>query len=567
MTIRDIAIAMGYEIDQQSYNNAMRSINSFASTAKKILGTIAVGAILNQAKAQVEAYMKVNNQLAYAVDYMEDQAALQDRIMKAAQEGGTSYASMGNAVKQMIQDTNMWTLSLEEATDLASTMSKVFRGAGLSREESGSLVSQFAANFSNGRLTNLSSMLQEAPELVNYLAKSLNMTAAGVKALAANGGISLKQFTKAISENLDDIEKRYGKIQLTITESLSYVKDKFFYWLSKDGQSIVNNIAQSIKKIGDNLEPTLNKLKSIIDKLGGLKSVLGGLLGIFGASKIFSGGVDLLSKLKSIFPALGAGAAAGEAGAAGSALSKILPVLGKMSWIIALIYIALKAIVDIFKFVTGQESETEKAYRGRGINAVEARADLVEAINTIKESVGALFEAVSAVWSTLKSAFGSAFHTVLMTLTNTLKSITPAISSILTLVADLLQLWNAVEGPKLEMVVKILGRIVEWITWLVNAFFKKIYDGVYIIVNAFTKLLKWFGVIKEDVGKIAGEVVDNNVENVLNTGNNKTITISVNNDFTFNGADRQNQVNAAKSLEQSSDDIFEKLKVSVAYGG
>ena len=43
MTIRDIAIAVGFEVDQQSRNNVENSISNLKGMAQKLLGTIGIG--------------------------------------------------------------------------------------------------------------------------------------------------------------------------------------------------------------------------------------------------------------------------------------------------------------------------------------------------------------------------------------------------------------------------------------------------------------------------------------------------------------------------------------------
>ncbi len=620
MTIRDIAIAIGYNVDNKSYDQAMASVNKFASFAKKILGAVAVGALFNQARKQVEHYMQINNQLAYAVDYMQDMAALQEKIMTAAQNSNTSYDSMASAVKQMVQDTNAWTLSLDDATSLVETLGKVFRGAGLGRDEAGGLVEQFAQNFANGRLTNLSQMLAAAPELVNYLAKTLNTTNQAIRAMAMQNNITLKEFTRAIYNNLDDIEDRYSRISLTITDSLAYVKERFFLWLSSDGRKIVNDIALKIRQFGDKLGPKLNKVRDVIEALGGLPSLFGKVAAIAASITLFSKGVEFISKLKQALPsitsAFGSGGAAGAAGGAGASSGSILGMLGKISWILAVIYLAIKTVADIVAFARGEDSLTEEAYRERGQDPDAARQTLLSALNDMKKELAPLGQALLDLWNNVKDIFGSVLKTSAITTIDFLKTIVPLVSTIaksitfaLKIINTLINtigkpfldffnkfgeltshLFNLALEKYLKLWEKYADTMLEFATILETGFSaigawlkERLGDALESIMkwldmisehskaierirDFFEAILRYFGLLKDDVSDIADKITEND-DKILNGGSTSTITITMNNDYTFNGADRQNQLNAAQAMEDSAEDVSDQLKIALYYGG
>lgn len=504
MTIRDIAIKIGYDIDSKSYNDAVKSVQKLANTAKKVLGVVAVGAILNRLKSQVEQYVKLNNQLAYATDYMADMQVLQDRIQKASAASNIAYSSIAQSIKNMIQDTNTWQLSLDDSLGIAERLGKVFRGAGLSREESGSLVEQFSRNFANGRLMNLSDMIEQAPELVNYLGKSLNMTTQGVRALAMRNAITLKQFTKAIAENAEDIDARYSKVSLTITDALAYVKEKFFVWLSTDGKKIVNDIAQSIRKFGDKLGPMLTRVSEIINKLGGLPAILTRIAAIAATIKIFEKGIEFFQKFEmakktfsSIITALSAAGTKTStstavstvvASSASKGIGAVAKVLGKISWIVAAVYTAIKTNIEIAKFAAGKESETEKALEDFGFNVEGTRTETNTALSTIKDALLKIWDGISTFFGSIGEIFTGVLRTTIVHTLMFIQTVAPLLDVIGSVIQDILKF--------VSMLVAGFGKIVE----KVNSIVTVLTYLVKIVIEPFFKSLQLLNTLLHTVG-------------------------------------------------------------------
>jgi hypothetical protein len=95
ITIRDIAISFGYEVDAQSEKKVNDSINSLKSTASKVLGAIAVVltvkglASLAEAAANVEA---LESQFKQVFGDLEDRAA--KSLNDIAKETGVAAGRM-----------------------------------------------------------------------------------------------------------------------------------------------------------------------------------------------------------------------------------------------------------------------------------------------------------------------------------------------------------------------------------------------------------------------------------------------------------------------------------------
>ena len=84
MTIRDIAIAFGFTVDEASAKKAEGAVTKLKSFATKALATIGIGISLTQMNKLVEEWYSGNKVLANVNTQLKDQSAVQNRITEAA---------------------------------------------------------------------------------------------------------------------------------------------------------------------------------------------------------------------------------------------------------------------------------------------------------------------------------------------------------------------------------------------------------------------------------------------------------------------------------------------------
>ena len=84
MTIRDIAVAFGYEVDEKSVSHAENTIKNIKGMATKLLGAIGIGfsiagmASLAEAAADAEA---LKSQFTQTFGEMESEAAMLNLLL------------------------------------------------------------------------------------------------------------------------------------------------------------------------------------------------------------------------------------------------------------------------------------------------------------------------------------------------------------------------------------------------------------------------------------------------------------------------------------------------------
>ena len=195
MTIRDIAIAFGYEVNKSSELGVQKSIKSLKSFATKALGAIGIGVSLTQLNAVIEEFQGVNQQIKYATGNIANQEQLQEQVLNAANATRQTYAAMATVITDLMNTHNKLFTTVEGTAEFAELANKAFKSAGANESEIKSLNSAIQSAFTTGKVSagSFQTIMKSCPKVVTYLSKTLGITEQQVKALGTAGAITANQ--------------------------------------------------------------------------------------------------------------------------------------------------------------------------------------------------------------------------------------------------------------------------------------------------------------------------------------------------------------------------------------
>lgn len=400
MTLRDIGILLGYDIDKSSEQKAEDSIKSLKSMATKLLGAIGIGFSLTQMNALAEEFNGINDKINYAVKGLADQKEAQEAILKAANDTKSSYEAMAGTVTNLIKaDTNLF--SVDEAVSFSSAVTKLLKTAGRGDNEISSMMDALNKSFQKGAVETdtLNTMLEQCPEAANLLAEKLGVAKTSLLDMATNGQISCQQLKDAFLSSTGDIDAAFDILDYSISDSLLNVRNKWGYFLDDLNVTfgITGTIAKGIVKMSDVFIGAAQKMKTrlewVAEKLGGTEKLVkligiiaGAAFGVMAIPKL----LGFLDGLKKIDKAL---------------MGAKLKILA----IVAVIVLLALLIEDFMAFMRGDESIIGALFDKAGIGAENARQAIFNAWGTIKDfllkawelirtAAITIFEALSAWW-------------------------------------------------------------------------------------------------------------------------------------------------------------------------
>ena len=475
MTIRDIAIAFGYEVDNKSEKKVEQSISGLKNMAKKAFQAIGLGLSLVKANALVEEFTQVNQQLKDAVGESENFADVQDRILQSANDSRLSYAGMSTYVKGLMNSQNVLFKSVEQTAEFAELTTKAFKAAGANEATINSLNNGIKSAFTTGKVSagTFQQLMESCPDSVEYLAEMLGVSERQVKALGTAGAITSNQLYSAFAKNAGAIEKSFENTAFTITDAITGIRNKFGTWLYQLNNTlkITHTISKVMTRAFDVIHGALKKVTAFVEKLnnklGGAEKTLG-LFAVIGASLYTAINAG---KILSFFKLVGGLLKAGSV---------------KILLIAAAVLAVVMAVEDLINFLQGNDSMFGEVLSSLGINAEETREQLLGALGSIKTALGDLFD-------TLKSTLGTAFEAIKPSIKTVIELLVKAATQILPVVASVISTVARIVGKIAEAILpvlgEIIGKIIEKTAGIVEKILPKVLQLIEKLMPAVEKII------------------------------------------------------------------------------
>lgn len=373
MTVRDIAIAMGFKMDEASMKEVEGRIEGVKDFAMKALGAIGIGFSLSQMNALAEEFNGINDQIKNATSGLGEQKDIQQKIMQSANDTKMSYADTAKTVGALVQENKELFGSVDEAIAFNDALTKTFKTAGKSNEEIAGLMEAVNKSFAKGKVDTetLNQLMERSPEAVRYLNEQLGSTTDKLEQLAADGKISLADLKGAFVSHTDEINAAFNGLDYSISDGLMYIRNKWGYWLDDINAStgLTKTLAKNMTQAFDMAMKGLNRVRDIAvrvtDKFGGMENVLR-FLGIAAATAIAAfKGKKILSFLKSF------------TGLLNVANLKIMA-------IVAVILAIALVVEDFINFMQGNDSVIGDMLGKMGYDVDEVRDRIITAWNKVK---------------------------------------------------------------------------------------------------------------------------------------------------------------------------------------
>lgn len=439
MTIRDIAVAFGYEVDEKSVSHAENTIKNIKGMATKLLGAIGIGfsiagmASLAEAAADAEA---LKSQFSQTFGDMESEAA--NRLDRISDDTGIMVNRMKGSFSQITAFAKTTGMETSDALELADRAMVAVADSAAYYDRSLEDVTNSLQSFLKGNFANDAALGLSCTETTRNIAANelygksfkdlseaekqltlLQMVEDANKASGALGQAARESDTWTnqlgnLKQSLQDLKAAAGagflKPAVAVLKLLSSLVQSATRGVQKiTGETgVMTRAFDSLFALVKKLKPSIDRMmqtlsagaskgitmvKGVVDRLGGIDKVLK-LLAIVAAAfvialnwgKIISGASTFLSLIKKM----------------GSLFSVAnLKILA----IVALIVLLALVVEDFINFLMGNDSVIGTIFDKAGIGAENARQAIFKAWEKIKEFL-------LAAWDVIKTAAGMFVDTV-----------------------------------------------------------------------------------------------------------------------------------------------------------
>ena len=487
MTIRDIAIAFGYEVDKSSESKVNASINGLKNTATKLLGAIGVGLSL----AGVQSFVNDCKEEASTVEEMQNKfdvvfQGMTDEVEAWSATFAKSIGRNKNVIKGYLADNQNLLVGMGASRDAAADLSENMISLALDLASFNNIDEKSAVDAMSKSLMGQTESAKSLGAVLND-----NTRAAAMNALSLAGNFN------ALSE-LQKMQVNYQAILMQSTDAVGdCVRSMDSYRASEEQHKAV---VQEVKElIGSYVLPLfarlnkartegLYKLEAIIkkagdftEKVGGLGRVLATLGGIAAAVFVFLN----FGKIQ-------------------KGLSIVLTLIKKISLhtvaMVAVIIVIALLVEDFISFMQGKDSVIGTMFEKAGINADAVRQKIMTAFNKLKDFLSVTFESIKQIISTvfgwIKGYWDRWGDTILAVFGKVLNRIIAILSDLIDFVTAVLTWdWKGAWEAAKDILRNILGAIWDIVSTIfmaiVNYIRGKIPAIKEAIVNGFIAAINW----------------------------------------------------------------------------
>lgn len=386
MTISEFVNKVGFKVKDEDVKKVNDSVKGIKDTATKLLGAIGIGFSLAGINGLVEEFGRVNNQIKNSISSLEEQDAIQQKILDSANKTRTSYADSAKVISALVKGNKEMFADVNEAVKFNDAATMLFKTAGKTNEEIAGLMEAINKSFQKGYVDSvtISQMLERSPEAVELLNKQLGTTSSQLEEMASSGAMKVSDLKAAFVNNAAEIEKNFGNVDMTVSEAILSIRNKWGLWLAQTDKTL--GLSKTIGKVMvsafNGVIAVLNRVRTAIvwlsEKLGGAENLLKLVAISAGAIFVALNFNKIVSGIQSISKAVGA-------------------LNWKMVAIIAVIILVALLVEDFIKFMQGQPSLLGAMLEKLGVDCEGVR-------QKIKDVWGKISDFLSQVWEGIKGA-------------------------------------------------------------------------------------------------------------------------------------------------------------------
>lgn len=206
---------------------------------KAVLGIVVGGAVLKGLGHLADAYTGARSRINQLTDSTEQQVRLQDTLFASAQNTASAYDATVELFQQVGAAAKSNGRTLEQGAAIVDTINKAIKASGASSEGATQALRQLSQGLGSGTLRGeeFNSVIEQAPFLIDLIAKSMGKTRGEMRAMAQNGQITAKIILKALEQQKGAVDDAFAKrlpqvgdlfvrLRNTISKALSEVFQK-----------------------------------------------------------------------------------------------------------------------------------------------------------------------------------------------------------------------------------------------------------------------------------------------------------------------------------------------------
>lgn len=224
----------------KAWENTVKGVTKAYHFARKaILGIVVGGAVLKGLGHLADAYTGARSRINQLTDDTARQTRLQDALFASAQNTASAYGDVVGVYQQVAVAAKASGRTLEQGVTITDSINKALASSGATGEGASQALRQLGQALGSGVLRGeeFNAVIEQAPGLIDIIAKSMGKTRGEMRKLAEGGKITAKVILKSLEDQKGAIDAAYAKripqvgdlfvrLRNTISKALSEVFQK-----------------------------------------------------------------------------------------------------------------------------------------------------------------------------------------------------------------------------------------------------------------------------------------------------------------------------------------------------
>ena len=204
-------------------------ISSLAGGLKGAFVALGGMALVNEIKQTADAMMSMSSRIKLVTKDEAERLQVEARLYQMSMRNRASLEDLGDLYYKTASSAKQFGASQEDVLKLTDIVSKSLIVGGADTAQQKSTILQLSQALSSGVLQGdeLRSLRENAPRLMQEIAKNMGTTMAGLKEMGAKGELTTERLMQAILQSGGAIEGEFARMTPTIGQALTVLGNKW----------------------------------------------------------------------------------------------------------------------------------------------------------------------------------------------------------------------------------------------------------------------------------------------------------------------------------------------------
>lgn len=272
---------------QKATKQAEKELKGFAGFAQKALNKINAGTLigagtLTTIAAAADKMQSLASKVKLATDGSEQFNAVQRQLRNIANEQRSSFEGVVDLYSSSQRALSQLGKSQQNVIDFTRNMTMAMNLGGGSAQAQAAALTQLGQALGSGALRGdeFNSVAEQAPILMELIAKRMGVATAALRDLAKEGKITADVVYEAVSGSTQALEEMMGKTNFTMSQGWQVIKDNFGHLVHdiiNETTGIAGAISDVLTWVGQNLK-TIATIAGVAATAIGVKMAHGFLM-------------------------------------------------------------------------------------------------------------------------------------------------------------------------------------------------------------------------------------------------------------------------------------------------